>query len=229
MIRIREKMFLAFREGGSQVHYLYIIVSRTNTKMGWCIRRALNEPYNHVSVALDKELGYIYSFARKRYYTPLIGGMVRESINILTHNRKKKTDVKIYELEVSKENYANIVQQINSMYQARNQYYYNYTGALKLLLKNSSHSKNAYTCLEFAMEILINAGFRVSYDEMRKMTPKKLMRLLENKLIYEGNLLEYPYLSQRSIEEENNYFKKINFASKMWQTLNYMKSIYFSS
>lgn len=79
------------------------------------------------------------------------------------------------------------------------------------------------------MEILINAGFRVSYDEMRKMTPKKLMRLLENKLIYEGNLLEYPYLSQRSIEEENNYFKKINFASKMWQTLNYMKSIYFSS
>lgn len=197
--------------------------------MGWCIRRALNEPYNHVSVALDRELSSIYSFARRKYYTPFVGGMVRESINILTQNKKKKTDVKIYKLEVSKENYARITQQINSMYQVKNKYYYNYAGAIKLLLKNSGQCKNAYTCLEFTMEVLKTAGFRVSYDDMRNMTPTKLMKLLQGKLIYEGNLLDYPYLSHTIIEEEDNYFKKINFVSNMWQTLNYMKTIYFSN
>lgn len=208
---------------------LYVIISCTNTKMGWCIRKALNEPYNHVSVALDRELSNIYSFARRKYYTPFVGGMVRESVNILTYNKSKNTDVKIYALEISKENYDAITQQISSMYQERNKYYYNYLGALKLFIKYSGQTTRAYTCLEFAMEILKSAGIKVSYDEMRKMTPGKLTQLLHNKLVYEGNLLNYPYLTQAAIAEEKDYFKKINLVSSMWQTFNYMKSIYFSN
>ncbi len=211
------------------MHYLYIIVSRTNTKMGWCIRRALNEPYNHVSVALDKELSYMYSFARRRYYTPFVGGMVRESINILTHNKNNKTLVKIYQLEVSKEDYTNVAELINNMYQLRGTYYYNYTGALKLLIKHSSNNKKAYTCLEFAVEMLKNVGLTVSHEEIKTMTPKKLMKLLHETLIYEGDLLDYPYLSSAAIEEEDSYFKKINPLANMRETLTYMKSIYFSN
>lgn len=38
------------------------------------------EPLNHVSIALDRELTEVYSFGRKQPDNPFIGGFVKEDI-----------------------------------------------------------------------------------------------------------------------------------------------------
>ena len=58
---------------------LYVMISKTNTKMGNFIRFFTRYDYNHVSLSLDKELKSFVSFARIVQDAPLYGGFVTES------------------------------------------------------------------------------------------------------------------------------------------------------
>lgn len=60
-------------------HYVYIIVSRTDTVLGRLIRRGLGAPFNHCSITTDQSLSCFYSIGRKGIYNPLRAGFVCES------------------------------------------------------------------------------------------------------------------------------------------------------
>ena len=61
------------------VRSVYIMVSRTDTRIARMIRAATHYPYNHVSVTLDPALDRWYSFARYHRDAPLYGGFVAET------------------------------------------------------------------------------------------------------------------------------------------------------
>ena len=58
---------------------IYIVLSRTQTRFGRCIRLVARQQYNHVSIALDPALTQLYAYARPRQYALLQGGLVRET------------------------------------------------------------------------------------------------------------------------------------------------------
>ena len=108
---------------------LYIMISRTNTKMGNFIRFSTRYAYNHVSLSLDKELKSFVSFARMVQDAPLYGGFVTESLQRFLHNGKN-SQVKIYEVNITKEKYDNLKKLFSLADNPDSGLVYNYLDAL---------------------------------------------------------------------------------------------------
>lgn len=59
--------------------HLYIVVSQTGTLLSRVLKLITGAQYNHVSLGLQPDLEYMYSFGRKNPYNPFYGGFVIES------------------------------------------------------------------------------------------------------------------------------------------------------
>ena len=57
---------------------IFLVYSANNSLLSKAIQCYTKETYNHVSIALDKDLNNTYSFGRKKMSNPLIGGFVKE-------------------------------------------------------------------------------------------------------------------------------------------------------
>ena len=59
---------------------IYIVLTYTGTFLAKIIRFYTKKEYSHVSIALDEDLGRMYSFGRINPYNAFVGGFVREGI-----------------------------------------------------------------------------------------------------------------------------------------------------
>ncbi|MBE5925396.1 MAG: hypothetical protein E7270_00170 [Lachnospiraceae bacterium] len=133
-----------------QSESIYIVVSRTNTKMGRLIRKFTRYDYNHISVSLNDALEPMYSFAREYYNNCLQGRFVEESLNRYGMNNMQ-SKLKIYEIPVDRETYIRVKSKIKQMYIARKEYPYDFVGAV---VKRKRGKNQKYTCISFINEIL---------------------------------------------------------------------------
>ncbi len=127
---------------------LYIVLSKTNTKVGQAIRLITWNDYNHVSISLDESLQPLYSFARRKNGSPLDGGFVEESWLRYLY-RDKDAKVKVFTLPVEDKIYNEIADHIKKMQENNNKFDYDFKG---LILKRE-HEINR-TCVSFAEDIL---------------------------------------------------------------------------
>lgn len=176
---------------------LYIMISRTNTKMGNFIRFFTRYDYNHVSLSLDKELKSFVSFARIVQDAPLYGGFVTESFERFLH-KGKNSQVKIYEVDITQEKYNNLEKLFSLADNPNNGLVYNYLDALMTPVGINIKIKGAYTCLSFANTVLGTNCKNI----------KALSNTLKNNLIYKGTLKD---LGVDSGDRSALYFRKIGF------------------
>ena len=64
----------------SKKQRLFILLTFTGTVPGKLIKAYTKEPYSHVSIAFDKNLNDLYSFARRGLYNPFNSGFIKENI-----------------------------------------------------------------------------------------------------------------------------------------------------
>lgn len=176
---------------------LYIMISRTNTKMGNFIRFFTRYDYNHVSLSLDKELKSFVSFARIVQDAPLYGGFVTESFERFLH-KGKNSQVKIYEVDITKEKYDNLKELFSLADNPDNGLVYNYLDALMTPVGINVKIKGAYTCLSFANTVLGTNCKNI----------KSLAHTLNHNLIYNGTIKD---LGVDSGDRSALYFRKIGF------------------
>lgn len=138
-------------------HYIYVVFSATPYRIGKAIRRITGEPYNHISIALDEDLGRIYSFARRYYHTPLYGGFVRESLSRY-HVKGQSAQVHICKLPVTAEQFRSLEALLEEMHHQQDQYLYNHISALGAVVHKTIRAKHAYTCVEFCVKVLHSLG-----------------------------------------------------------------------
>jgi hypothetical protein len=81
---------------------IYIILTYTGTFPAKVIKYYTKHKYSHSSIALNKELTPMYSFARINPYIAFIGGFMEEKINEGTFKRFKNTIAQVYELEITR-------------------------------------------------------------------------------------------------------------------------------
>ena len=55
---------------------IYIILTHTGTFLSRVIKAFTGNKFTHVSIALDRNMEYMYSFGRLRPYNPFLGGFV---------------------------------------------------------------------------------------------------------------------------------------------------------
>lgn len=176
---------------------LYVMISRTNTKMGNFIRFFTHYDYNHVSLSLDKDLKSFVSFARIVQDAPLYGGFVTESFERFLH-KGKNSQVKIYEVDITNEKYENLKKLFSLADNPDNGLVYNYLDALMTPVGINVKIKGAYTCLSFANTVL---GTKCK-------SIKALSNTLRNNLIYEGTIRD---LGVDTGDRSALYFHKIGF------------------
>lgn len=163
--------------------HIYVVFSSTPYKIGKMIRAVTRERYNHASIALDENLTQMYSFARRYQATPLYGGFVKETP--ARYCRKgTRASVKIYKLTVSQADYNALVQRLESMCKTKERYLYNHFSALTTFFHKSIPLRDAYTCVEFCVEVLHDLGIDVKPGKYYAI--KDLMKILEPYAFYAG-------------------------------------------
>lgn len=164
-------------------HYIYVVFSATPYLIGKAIRRITGEVYNHASIALDEDLTRMYGFARRYYRTPLYGGFVRESRSRY-HVNGKSTHIHLCRLPVTEQQHKALEAQLTQMYSKRDQYIYNHLSALGALFHKPIKAKEAYTCVEFCVQILHELG--IDADPNKYYSVGDLEQLLHPFAIYTG-------------------------------------------
>ena len=182
-------------------NYIYIVFSSTPYFIGKAIRRITGEPYNHVSIALDEELNEMYGFARRYCHTPLYGGFVKESKARYCVNGQSAY-IEICKLPVTPEQHKEITQLLQHMYSCRDLYIYNHVSAVGALIRKPIKASNAYTCVEFAADILRRLDFSVKPDHFYSVCD--LEKLLHSYAIYEGPI-------PKDTQEDKDFFAKVPF------------------
>ncbi len=178
--------------------YVYIVFSSTGNRIGRLVRWITAEPYNHASIALDEDLSRMYSFARRYYRTPLYGGFVRESLSRY-HQNGRPAHICVCRLPVTPEQYAKLDTLLTEMLCNGNHYLYNHLSALMAPFRRRIKAQDAYTCIEFIVQILSDLGTEI--DPARFHSICTVLETLKPFIIYSGPAGE-------SVLDENFYAKK---------------------
>lgn len=130
---------------------LYIIFSKTHTKIGKFIRIITRHEYNHVSLATSSSLVPLFSFARRRVDKPFSGGFVEESwLRYLYQNMDVK--VRVYKIPLAWDRAKEIEDLLQFFRENKNCFGYDFKG-----LVLNRENQNNYTCLSFVQAIISKA------------------------------------------------------------------------
>ena len=166
---------------------IYIVLTQSYTTLARIIKLVTNDKYSHVSISFDKECTSMYSIGRKYTRCPFIGIYKRESIYEGIFNNPK-AEILIYELNVSEEQYDNIISLLDKY--GTDSKGYNFIG-LVLALFNKRINRKKYYCSEFIHMILSDdsVGIYPKTDDVVK--PMDFINIDNLDKIYEGKILEY--------------------------------------
>jgi hypothetical protein len=161
-----------------------------------------------MSVAFDPNLTEMYSYARHKAAVPFDGGFVKETPLRFTLNQRKDIFIKLCALPLSEEEYNKVSEYIEHLKRHQSECLYNLFAAALHPLHKGIDIKDSYSCVGFASQLLILAGFLNSDKKSYEYTISDLERLLENNKIYEGKLSEYNHSGEW---REESFFEPERF------------------
>lgn len=208
----------------SEQKYFYIMVSATGTKLGRLIRMATRAHYNHVAVSFDEKMTELWAFARIHYYTPFIGGLVREARYRYTLGKGRKADIKVYRIPVSHEEWQRGRDWVREIYED-DEYAYNLVSAATFWLRHGVVKYKTFTCSEFASHLLELIRPDLAFDKPHcKVTPSDFAAKLAEYEIFSGDIAAYDGFYKEEGEEE--YFLKFGRWESLKMTARYLRSRY---
>ena len=166
----------------SKERNIYVMLSATELKTGKLIRFFTRYKYNHVSISIDNELKYLYSFSRLYKRTTLYAGLVKESAL-----RYKDSKVKIYKIPIDNYSYKKIKRYLNILDHSKNKYIYNFLSAFFFIFNKKINIDKSYTCIEFCILILSRYVKVLNLDENKFYSIKDLDKILSKYLIFKGD------------------------------------------
>lgn len=178
---------------------LYLVLMSTSSMLSRAIKMYTRAPYNHSSIALNRNLSSTYSFGRRKIWNPLLGGFVREE---MTHNFFMKSQCAVYECELTKEQYEIINDKIKYFKDNRRDYRYNFMGLFAIALKYEYKRPRAYFCSQFVGELLEDSGVCSLPKSKYLITPEDLSEIDCFTKVYHGTV--EGYLSEYGIIDLEN-------------------------
>ena len=197
----------------SQTRSLYIMLSRTETRMGRFIRTCSRYPYNHVSLTLDPSLRTWYSFARYHHNAPFYSGFIREPVERFLADGEN-IRVRIFRIEIPVERAHRIEQLCLQAGKPETRLMYNYFDAAVSVMGLKIAIAGAYTCLSFACAILGRQYRRIA----------DLDAALSSDLLYEGRL---NLLVADNGQRSDTYFQSLRWTTASKKSANQLVVITF--
>ena len=177
---------------------IYLVLTHTGTMLSRIIKVYTKNEFSHSSISLDDKLMKMYSFGRLNPNNPFIGGCVHEYIDKCTFKRFKNTTTKVYELNISDEQYDKIQEIINKLETHKSEYKFNVLGLFLVALKFRYKREKSFYCAEFVKYVLQEIGVE---DELPKLIkPEDFKRIKNKELVYSGLLRDYKYNNVNEVE-----------------------------
>lgn len=168
---------------------IYIVLSFTGTWLSRAVRIYTGKRYSHVSIALDKDLDYMYSFGRINVNNPFWGGFVHEVQNEGVFKKFYNTDSMIYSVDVNDQQYKKIKKWLKKFNASKDIYSFNMFGLIGAGLNIKISRQKKFYCAEFVKFILDNSGVDLGLPEVVK--PNDFVHVKEANIIYKGKFNEY--------------------------------------
>lgn len=194
--------------------YIYIAFLVTNTNMGKLIRLFTRNQFSHVTLAFERDLKHMYSFARYHINSPISGGFVIEGPGRYLYDNNDVT-VKLCRIPVTKDEYDRILNEVAYFRKNREDMIYNTVNAALSILGKQVSMKNAYTCLEFVTYLL-------RFTDIFAI--RELERRLQKYVIYCGSLRNITKCEQLD-KEEHDYFIKRHKVGVFLDTVGHFSKI----
>lgn len=203
----REKMY----DNRKETKNIYIMISCTNTKFAYCIRKLGRVQYNHAAISLDSDFDQLYAFARPQHNAIFLGKLEKESLKRYTLETEKPVPVVVFRIALSKETYHQVKSRVEQIYNDP-EYMYNLFSVLSYPLTRGFETYKAFTCMEFVAYILKSAGLPLEKPNHR-YKPDDLLSILSEEIVYEGDIRGCMPVSDRDHGYFNSLTKEITFKS----------------
>ena len=168
---------------------IYIVLTYTGTVLSKIVKFYTKKEFSHVSISLDKDLTQMYSFGRLNAYNPFWAGFVQEYTDKGTFKRFKNTKTAIYELDVAKEQYENIKENIKKIEEEKEKYDFNIIGLFAVSINKRIKKDYSFYCAEFVKYVMEESDIQMDLPEIIK--PEDFKNLENLELIYTGLLKNY--------------------------------------
>lgn len=169
---------------------IYIVLAHTGTLLSRIIKIRTGAEYTHSSIALDEDLEQMYSFGRKYSYIAFIGGFVKEGASFGTYKRFYKTEISVFELPVTDEQYNKVCKRIDYIKEHKKEYRFNILGLFFAGFNKRLQFNKTYYCAEFVKKLLEVSDVDTS-ELPEVIKPEHFKMLSKAKLIYKGKLKKY--------------------------------------
>ena len=170
---------------------VYLVLTYTSTFLSRLIRVYTRSRFSHISIALTQDLEPMYSFGRRHAYNPFWGGFVKEHRNSGVFKRFPNTKAAVLSLEVSDENYENIKNVLEEMYESKKEFGYDFIGLCLAAIKIEKKRNNKYYCSDFIKSIFQKYKIIGSEDLNKFTEPSDFLNFPGTKIIFEGLFREY--------------------------------------
>lgn len=167
---------------------IYIVLTQSYNLLARLIKIVTKDKYSHVSLSFDEKCTDMYSIGRKYTHYPFIGVYKNESIYKGVFNLNSKAEILIYELNVSKLQYDNIIRLLNEY--GNSSKGYNFIGLI-LAIFNKKINRRKYYCSEFIYNILLDESVNIFPKTNNIVKPMNFTNIVGLNKIYEGNIIEY--------------------------------------
>ena len=167
---------------------VYVLLAKTETVTSKMVDLVAKGKYTHASLALTPETDKFYSYARRRLYNFLIGGIFVENIHTFVFARFPKAPCALYEIDVSDEGYEKIKRHVDFLMENYDTAKYSFIGALLMRLGIVWRRKKKFTCSQFVAVALDKSGEIEFPRDPYLMLPRDFLKMEQMRLIYEGTV-----------------------------------------
>ncbi len=167
---------------------IYLLLTRSSSIPSRLIGIFTNEPFTHVSIAFDRELTTLYSFARKYPSLPLPAGLMEEHIDAGFYQKQGDIPCALLQMEVPEKIYARAETLVYNMFQRREEYGYSVLGLLLCRLRIPLDIPNRYFCSQFVSSVLADSGALDLPKPASLMHPFDFCSLDGLRILYLGSL-----------------------------------------
>ncbi len=167
---------------------VYVLLAKTQTVTSKIVHTFTHGSYTHASLALVPETDKFYSYARRRLYNFLIGGIIQENIHTFVFARFPEDICALFEIDVSDEDYERIKEWVDFCMDNYDICTYNFIGAALMRMGIIFRRKYKFTCSQFVAYSLSRAeGIKLPKDPYL-MFPHDFPKIEGLRKIYEGKI-----------------------------------------
>ncbi|MBQ2872787.1 MAG: hypothetical protein IJE89_02170 [Bacilli bacterium] len=170
---------------------IYVIQMHTKTIPSRFVSFFTMYKYSHVALSFTKDCEVTYSFGRKNLYSFLNGGFVIQYKDGEFFNKFCDTKCRVYEVEITDEQYVSLYNMIEDMKSRQDEYKYDFVGIILRYLKLPVTFENRYVCSYFVAEMLEKSNICEFDKKTCFVKPKDFEKMVGFNEIYTGKYTLY--------------------------------------